>query len=153
MTDLMTPPPHAVITPSGPVWLSEDGIIVTITTAHTQTLADAKENIQYNKRVAAGIPRPLLVDMSRVRSMSKDAREEYVKKDDEPLVTAVALVTNSSISRMVGNFFIGLTQSYIPVKLFTEPEKAREWLLQYIVSNDTGQVLIKEDDNGLTTDR
>lgn len=149
MTDLLTPPPHAVITPSGPVWLSEDGIIVTITMAHTQTLADAKENIQYNKRVAAGIPRPLLVDMSRVRSMSKDAREEYVKKDDSPLVTAVALVTNSNISRMVGNFFIGLTQSYVPVKLFTEPEKAREWLLQYIVSNNAGQVVLKEDDNGV----
>lgn len=72
-----------------------------------------------------------------------------MKKDDSPLVTAVALVTNSNISRMVGNFFIGLTQSYVPVKLFTEPEKAREWLLQYIVSNNAGQVVLKEDDNGV----
>ena len=146
MTDLMTPPPDAVVTPSGPVWLSEDGIIVTITMSPTQTLADAKENIQYNKKVAAGIPRPLLVDMSRVRSMSKDAREEYVKKDDDPLVTAVALVTNSNISRMVGNFFIGLTQSSIPVKLFTDHEKAREWLLQYLK-----QPAIGEDDKELSS--
>ena len=89
--------------------------------------------MEYNKRIAAGTPRPLLVDMSRVRSISKEAREEYVKETEEPFVTAVALVTNSSVSRMIGNFFIGLNHGIVPARLFTDPGKAREWLLQYIV--------------------
>ena len=133
MTDLMTPPRNAVISPSGPVWLNEDGIIITITTATYQGLEDAKENMEYNKKIAAGKSRPLLVDMSMVRSISKEAREEYVKEIDEPFVTAVALLTRSSVSRMVGNFFIGLNHTTVPAKLFTDPEKAREWLLQYLV--------------------
>lgn len=133
MTDLMTPPPDAVISPSGPIWLNEDGIIITITTATYQTLDDAKVNMEYSRKMTAGVPRPMLVDMSKVRSINKEAREEYVKKIDEPFITAVALLTNSNISRMVGNFFIGLNNMQIPAKLFTDPEKAREWLLQYLV--------------------
>mgnify|MGYP000864554572 CR=1 FL=1 len=133
MPDMMTPPPDALISPSGPIWLNEDGIIITITTATYQTLEDAKVNMEYSKKMTAGTPRPMLVDMSKVRSINKEAREEYVKKIDEPFITAVALLTNSNISRMVGNFFIGLNNMQIPAKLFTDPEKARVWLLQYIV--------------------
>ncbi len=132
MQDIMIPPPDAVISPSGPIWLNEDGIIVTITTAPYQNLTDAKENMEYNRKIAAGIPRPLLVDMTGVRSISKEAREEYVKEQEEPFVTAVALLTKSSVSRMVGNFFIGLNHTHVPAKLFTDPDKAREWLLQYL---------------------
>lgn len=133
MRDILTPPPDAVVSPSGPLWLNEDGIIVTITTVAYQGLAEARENMEYNRKMAAGIPRPLLVDMTRVRSMSKEAREEYVKEVDEPFVTAVALVTKSSVGRMVGNFFIGLNRTEIPTRLFTEAEKAKEWLMQYLV--------------------
>ncbi len=134
MTDLMTPPQNALSIQFGSIWLNEDGIIVVVTMLPTHNLENAKESMAFTKILAAGIPRPLLVDMSKIRSMSKDAREEYVKKIDEPFVTAVALVTNSNISRMVGNFFIGLNQAYVPVKLFTNAEKAREWLLQYLVN-------------------
>ena len=133
MTDLMTPPLDTLSTHFGFMWLNEEGIIIIVTMIPEHTLDNAKESMAYTKKLAAGTPRPLLVDMSKIRSMSKDAREEYVKKVDEPFVTAVALVTSSNISRMVGNFFIGMNQAYVPVKLFTQPEKAREWLLQYLV--------------------
>lgn len=133
MTNLMTPPHDAVISPSGPVWLNEDGIVITITTVPYQGLAEARENMEYNRKVAAGIPRPLLADMSRVRSISKEAREEYVKEIDDPFVTAVALITRSSVSRMIGNIFIGLNNTTVPTRLFNDPDKAREWLLQYRV--------------------
>lgn len=133
MADLMTPPPDAVISPSGPVWLNEDGIIITITMVPMQGLAEAKENMEYNRKASAGKPRPLLADMTRVRSISKEAREEYVKEIDDPFVTAVALLTKSSVSRMIGNIFIGLNNTTVPTRLFNDPEKAREWLLQYRV--------------------
>ncbi len=133
MIDLMTPPPEAEISPSGPVWLNEDGIVVTITTTATQDLTSAKENVAFQRKVAAGKPRPLLVDMTSVRSISKEAREEYVKEREGPFITAVALVTKSSIARMVGNFFIGLNHTHVPAKLFSDPAKARDWLLQYRV--------------------
>lgn len=133
MENLLIPPENAVISPSGPIWLNADGIIVTITTVPYQTLENAKENMEYNRRMAGGKPRPLLVDMTRVRSLSKEAREEYVRESEEPFITAVALVTKSGVSNMIANFFIRVNPSSIPTKLFTDPEKAREWLLQYLV--------------------
>lgn len=131
MHDFMIPPPDALVAPSGPVWLSDDGIIITIGKAESQDTEAARENMAYTKRVTAGKPRPLLVDITKVKSMSKGAREEYVKQQEETVITAVALLTNSSIGSMIANIFIGLNKPYVPVKMFTDPLKAKDWLMQY----------------------
>ncbi len=133
MADFLTPPANATIAPTGPVWLSEDGIIITINTVKTHTQEQAVENMVLTKQVGAGTPRPLLVDVTHVQSMSKEAREEYVKSESLEIVTAVALITKSGIGRMVGNLFIGLNKHVVPVKLFNDAHKAKEWLMQYKV--------------------
>lgn len=131
MPDLLTPPPDAVKAPTGPTWLHEDGIIITVNDSAVHTLEDAIENMKISKRIGKGIPRPMLVDVTRVKSMGKDAREEYVKPESLEIVTAVALITNSTIGRMVGNLFINMTRHIVPIKLFNNAEKAKEWLLQF----------------------
>lgn len=136
MADFMTPPADALMAPSGPVWLSNDGIVITIGTSQVQTIEEAKENLAVTKQVANGMPRPLLVDISKVRAMNKEAREEYVKQQQDQFIAAVALVTNSNIGKMIGNIFIGINESTIPTKLFTDPDKAKDWLLQYKVKQE-----------------
>lgn len=129
MADFLTPPKDAVMAPSGPIWLNEDGIIITLNNFVNHTHADALENLRITKEVAGGVPRPLLVDITNVRNMSKEAREEYVMPHNKEIVTAVALITGSNVGRMIGNLFITLNKHVIPVKLFTDAHKAREWLL------------------------
>lgn len=131
MPDFMTPPSDAMMTPWGPIWLSREGIIMNIGSKPSQNKEDVAEYLSYIKRAAAGKPRPFLVEISRVRSMSKEVREEYNRQHTEDLVTATALVTSSSIGTMLGNILIGVSTSKVPTKLFTDPLKAREWLLQY----------------------
>lgn len=131
MHDFMIPPPDALIAPSGPVWLSEDGIVITIGKAESQDTEVARENMVYTKKATAGKPRPLLVDITKVKSMSKGAREEYVKQQEEPVITAVALLTNSGIGSMIANIFMGLNKPYVPVKMFTDALKAKDWLMLY----------------------
>lgn len=133
MADFMTPPADAAIAPSGPVWLDGSGILITITTTQVQTLQDAKENMKITWAAGNGIPRPLLIDISRTRAMSKEAREEYTAPESRKHITAVALLTNSNVGRMVGNLFINLNKHVVPIKLFTDPVKGRDWLLQYKV--------------------
>lgn len=134
MTDFMTPPAHAMAAPSGPVWLSEDGIIITISMHPVQDLQVARENMKITKQLAAGVSRPMLVDITRVRSMKKEAREEYVTPESRQFVNSVALITNSGMGSMVGNLFIQLNKHVVPIKLFTDPNKAKEWLMQYKVN-------------------
>lgn len=130
MHDFLIPPADALIAPSGPVWLNEDGIVITIGKSESQDTETARENMVYTKKVTGGKPRPLLVDMTKVRSMSKGAREEYVQQQDA-VITAVALLTRSGVSNMIANIFISLNKPQVPVKLFTDPDKAKEWLMEY----------------------
>lgn len=135
MTHLLTPPPDAIFAPTGPTWLHEDGIIITINDSAEHTLKDAVENMKITKAIGKGIPRPMLVDVTRVRSMDREARAQYVKPESLQIVTAVALVTNSTIGTMVGNLFINLNKHVVPIKLFSDPDKAKEWLLQFRKDN------------------
>lgn len=134
MSDFMIPPPDALMAPSGPVWLTDDGIVITIGKSESQDTETARENLVYTKKATGGKPRPLLVDMTKVRSMSKGAREEYVKQEEDVVITAVALLTRSSVSNMIANLFISLNKPHVPVKLFIDPVKARDWLMQYRIS-------------------
>lgn len=131
MPDFMTPAANAMTTPWGPIWLSEERIIINIGAKPSQSKEDVVEYLSYIKRAGAGEPRPLLIEISRIRSASKEVRDEYERQDVEGLVTALALVTHSSIAKMIGNILIGVSTAKVPTKLFTDPLKAREWLLQY----------------------
>jgi hypothetical protein len=133
MADFMIPPPNALIAPTGPVWLDEDGIMITINTSAIHTREDAIVNMKITSEAGKGIPRPFLIDLTSVRSMSKAAREEYVKPGSENIINAVALLTTSNIGRMVGNLFIGFNKHIVPIKLFNDAAEAKAWLLQYKV--------------------
>lgn len=131
MPDFMTPPIDALIAPSGPVWLHESGIMITVNTTPVQTGQDAIDNMVVTRRAGGGIPRPLLVDITRVKEMTREAREEYVKPESLEIITSVALITRSNVGAMVGNLFINLNRHIVPIKLFTDPHKAKDWLLTH----------------------
>ncbi len=38
------------------------------------------------------------------------------------------LLIGSPVSRVIGNFFMGLNKPIYPTKLFTDPQKAIRWL-------------------------
>lgn len=63
--------------------------------------------------------------------MSKELRDEYDKQNIEELATAMALVTRSTIGNMIGNILLGVSNARVPSKLFTDPVKAKKWLMQY----------------------
>lgn len=133
MSDFMTPPPNAIMAPSGPTWLSEDGIMITINNKHTiHNIDDAIENLRITHLVAGDKARPLLVDMTYVKTMDRDAREEYMKPGNEKYVSAVALLTKSNMGRVVANIFMNFQKHLVPVKMFNDPVKAKEWLMQYL---------------------
>lgn len=131
MPDFMTPPADAMTTPWGPIWLSAEGVIINLGSKPSQSKEDVVEYLSHIKTAGAGEPRPLLIEISRVRSASKEVRDEYERQHTDDLVTAIALVTHSGIAKMIGNLIIGISTSKVPTKLFTDPLKAREWLLQY----------------------
>ena len=123
-----------VTTKTCKVWLGDDGIVRSIMHPGAEDcLETAKENVSAGIKVSGGIKRPLLLDMSKIKSMDKDARDYYARCDKrEGSEKAVALAVKSPVSRMIGNFFLGLNKSTIPTRLFTDDKKALEWLINHL---------------------
>lgn len=125
-------PSHALETSSGFTWLGENGIIMAIASNHQlHTLEHAIENTKMIAAIAGNVRRPFLIDMTKVKSMSKEAREYYAGPEPQKSITAVAIVTKSSVGKAVANFFLLLTKPAIPTRLFTQIDEAVEWLLPY----------------------
>ncbi len=129
--DSIVPPPHALHSSSGLTWLDEDGIIMAVgAPQELHTLEHAMENHEINMKLAGGIKRPFLIDMTRVKSMSNEARKFYAGPEPQKILTAVALLTQSNFGKLVANFFIGLAKPALPTRMFTDLQEARSWLLQ-----------------------
>lgn len=125
----LNPPDNCLISSSGKTWLSEDGIIIAIADEQEyHTIEQAKENTAINLTVANGKRRPFLIDMSKVKSMSREARVYYAGTEPVKAITAVAILTKSNVGKMVANFFIGLTHQNLPTRMFTDAKEALHWL-------------------------
>lgn len=133
MTAIRKLPDNCIESGASYFWLDEDGIMVILNKPTVlQTRADAEENILVTRKVSAGTPRPLLIDITDIKSMSREAREVYANEGAEGKVKAVALITRSAMGRIVGNFFLGFNKPSVPTRLFNDAETARKWLLAYV---------------------
>jgi hypothetical protein len=71
---------------------------------------------------------PFLIDIRNIRSITREAREYLASAEASEPLTAVGLLTTSPISRVIGNFFLGLNRPPHPIRMFTSEEEAIAWL-------------------------
>src|SRR5262245_27914068 len=95
------------------------------------TLDDAKEALAATERVARGERRPVLVDLRKIKGESREARQYFVSEHAARVSARVALLVESPVSRVVGNFFLRLNVQRTPTALFTSEALAIAWLGQH----------------------
>ena len=95
-------------------------------------LADAEEVIRAVGEVGGGVPRPALVDLRTLRSMSRDCRKYFAGPQTARVQSAAGLLVVSPIARAIGNFFMGLNKPLIPTRLFTSETEALVWLRDFV---------------------
>ena len=71
---------------------------------------------------------PLLVDMRQMSKFERGAREHFIAAQDD--VSAIALLVESPVTRMMANFFIGMRRVATPIKMFADSSEALTWLHQ-----------------------
>ena len=91
-------------------------------------LQDAKENTARVIEVSGGSNYPILVDLREIKSISKEARDHFSMRGRKPNVTAIAMVVSSPLSRIIGNFFLGLNRPTVPTRMFTAESEAILWM-------------------------
>ena len=118
-------------TPTAKYWLIENIIYGIINKNAEQTLNDAMYNTRMVKETLKGKISPVLIDIRLMKSISAEAREYYSGEDVAHVHNACAIVIGNPISRIIGNFFIGLNKPGMPTRLFTTEKKAFQWLRRF----------------------
>jgi len=125
----VTATPTSVTTRTLRFWLDDEGFLRGECFEDVEsTLEDAREALRAQEVIAAGVRRPVLMDISKIRSISREARQLLASPAASAWSTRLALVVASPLSRAIGNFFLGLNRLVIPTRLFSTPEDALAWL-------------------------
>ncbi len=70
----------------------------------------------------------LIVDLTGVKQVDMDARKSMSDDNFQERIAVMAIVVRDPISRMIGNFMIGLNKPKIPLQLFSSFDAARKWI-------------------------
>lgn len=116
-----------IITPKFRMKLRPDGIVHLIWAPLVEMhLEDAIEAVDAMVKLTGGKRSPLLVDASTVGPQDRGARNEFVSRGD--LVSGVALIVTTPLSRLMGNFFVAVSKPVVATRLFDDESSALDWL-------------------------
>ena len=127
----MNIPSHAIEVTCYHTWQDENGMVRTrIKPGSEVTLKEAKENSDAVNSFYRGKKFPLLIDARGIKSMTRDARNQFSTRGRDSGAMAFAIIIDSSISKVIGNFFMGINKPAVPTRLFDNEEEAEKWLWQ-----------------------
>jgi len=113
------------------IWLRPDGIVGMVFTPRVATdLADALAAVEAMTQLTRGRRSPLLVNLHGAGPQDRPARAEFARRDD--LVSAVAVIVDTPLSRMLGNFYLTVSKPIAPTRLFDDEGSAVAWLLEFV---------------------
>ncbi len=114
------------------MWFDEDGILCSVYRKDAVLTPQALErSFQKIKEQSGGKKVCWLGEVSDLAEASREVRDFAALKTPE-FVIALALVTSSPLSMMLSNLYLTLKKPPYPSRLFTDEQKAREWLKRHM---------------------
>lgn len=110
-------------------WMGTDGIARTKVKENAEvTLEDARANSVLVNSFYVDEKFPILIDSRGIKSISREARSFFTTNGRATNTMAFAILIDSAVSKVVGNFFLGINKPAVPTKLFVDEELALQWL-------------------------
>ncbi|HET6226346.1 MAG TPA: hypothetical protein VFF27_08710 [Bacteroidia bacterium] len=108
-------------------------------------LENAHQNQEAVKQLTNNEKHLLIVDARSVDVyVSKEARAYSAEfKQNDPCI-AKAFIINSTANRLIGNFYINFNKPKVPTKLFSNEEKAVEWLKSFLYLTELEDIPTKK---------
>ncbi|WP_051590778.1 DUF7793 family protein [Flavobacterium daejeonense] len=88
-----------------------------------------KEAVKLREEISSGVNQYWLYDITRVKFITKEARD-YADQYGQNYLHAVAVLVNSHITKFIFNTYIKLKKPIMPFFVFTNKKKALGWLLE-----------------------
>ena len=117
-------------TPYASFWMEGDLLCCKYANDIHLSLDIAKTLVESRIFFSKGNSYALLIDMRGIKSTTREARR-YLATVGATLVKAGALNTGSPMNRTLGNIFLKIDKPEVPLKLFTDEGKARQWLVPF----------------------
>lgn len=112
------------------IWI-EDGIVFIISNCENYAEKMVETSIKQRLALTKDKSYPMLGDVRKVKNFTREARQRLAQKDAAFGTTAVAILINSKVQEVLYNFFNAVYKAPAPAKMFTNKEKAIEWLQQF----------------------
>lgn len=115
------------------IWLGDDGIVrLVIKRGSEETLDTAKKNIAAIVKVSGVEKKPLLVDLTAVKSANREAIVYYTGEETTKSIAAVAMLTGSPVGKVLANFSLRFWPAKHSIKSFALEGDAIEWLKGFL---------------------
>lgn len=95
------------------------------------TIDVAKKMVENRINTFNGISRPVFVDIRNLLSIDSDSRKYFATQEAGQLILAGAIYLENPINRFLGNVFLMIDKPITPAKLFTDKDKALQWIQQF----------------------
>jgi hypothetical protein len=112
-------------------WI-EGGIVFFVYKPNTSIDLDAAKKI-VNDRIVfqKQMDYPIYCDIRSMKSADKAARD-FLAKEGSSYTKGVAVIVDSPMTKIIGNFYLGLNKPVAPTKMFTAKEEALAFLKQFV---------------------
>lgn len=125
MKEILTPKEHMTLLDSGILsCVVADGAYL--------ELEDGQDILNGVLDIFNGKKLPVLVDMRKAKGASTACRKLFQGKEIAKYQSACALIVDSPFTNLLGNFFLGLNKTEFPTRLFSDSDKAQDWLKSYL---------------------
>ncbi|MES2566389.1 MAG: STAS/SEC14 domain-containing protein [Bacteroidota bacterium] len=108
-----------------------NGILKGSLNFETLDLATAKAAVAYRVSSYGDKDYPLIIDFQNVKHVTKEARVYLASKEGCNKIKAGAIIVDSTLTKVMANFFLQINKPLVPSKLFTDEESAEKWLSNY----------------------
>ncbi|WP_276368957.1 hypothetical protein [Chryseolinea sp. H1M3-3] len=112
-------------------WL-EAGIVYFVYKPNTSLdLHAAKQIVADRIKFQKQVDYPVYCDIREMKKADKEARD-FLAKEGSSYTKGVAIIVDSPMTKIIGNFYLGLNKPTTPTKMFTDKREALEYLNQLI---------------------
>jgi hypothetical protein len=117
----------------GQVYIDQLGILIQTYEDNAElTFDDACEDFNLYADLCKKVKRPVMVDIRNIKSVERKARAYYASEEATKYLSAAALIIGNPVSRVIGNFYLGLNKTIIPFRLFIDQKDAMKWLKSFL---------------------
>lgn len=128
---IKVPTDHLVFEGEMATYWFEDGILVSLSKSVLRTVDLIKYNVELVKKITSNTPVPLLIYLANSPVPDKATRRYSVEKLPD-IYSAMAMVSTPGLSRLIMTMLFRMKPPAIPMKSFTNPGEAKEWLEQFV---------------------